>query len=1789
MKRRSRRALVCENLEPRNLLAAAPIISEFVADNAGGLNDGHGASPDWIEIYNAGDAALDLAGYHLTDNSQNLVRWTFPSTTLDAGEFLVVFASGNDAPDPQGNLHTNFSLNDQGEYLALVAPDGTTILSEFTPAYPAQKSNASYGIAQDVTETPLVATGSSARYLVPTSADNVAIGNMWQGSQPFNHNAWATGSLPLGYDLGGEQTQAASGNVALGRPTTQSTNGFNLTGAPATDGNRANLTHTASNDLAPWHETTLAAASLISQVDVFHRGDGCCPERFYNIRIEIRDAANAVVYTSPVYNPWNGSSPATPPIPALNSYSVDLSAMPGGGVIGSKVRVTKQAFTGSEWLSLGEVEVTASADLPVTSNVAIGKPTSASGPLWSNFNNPQLITDGNRATFTHPLSQINTFHYDIDLVQTTAIDKINIVNRGDGCCTDRLTNYRVTIYGDDDGEFGDLLWTADIRTDGTNSGVGGVDVLTANLDPDGTFAGRFIRVEKIDAGGTPNYWPQIAEVEVLVPNGYSSLIATNVQSAMSGVNASAYVRIPFNVADPSAFDAVRLRLNADDGFVAYLNGVEIARRHAPAGTPAFNAAATGAHYAVNFADFDLSASLLRTGENILAVHALNRSAGDHDYFLAPELTALSIDEGAQGFFATPSPGGPNGSAVAGFVADTQFSGDPLLFNGRGFYDAPFDVTLSTATPGATIVYTTDGTAPTLTHGTKILPQSAATAPSGSVHITTTTSLRAAAFKTGFQPTNVDTQTYLFLNHVINQPIAPAGLPTSWNGTAADYQMDPDVVNNPAYSDEIIDGLRSIPTMSIVMDPDDFYGPTDGIYIYPERLGIEYERPVSIEVINPDGTTMFQEDAGIRVWGTGWRPHSSTLKHSFQLKFKNIYGKGKLDSQLFPDAPVSEFDDIILRAQGSRGWTDFRNGPLEIASTQYIHDNWARDTALAMGKHDGHGTYVHLYINGMYWGLYNPVERPTGNFGEEYFGGDNDDFDVLSHRTGQPVVANEGDLTAWNQVLALADAGTASAANYAAIEQLVDIDNLIDYMLINQYATNHDGPSNGGNNMRVSRKREPGGKFHFYVWDMEYTFWNAGENSNINDVNHAGTIGHLFTRLRDNAEFRQRFSDRAHLHLTGDGALTPASAAARWQARADEIFTAVVAESARWGDYRRPTQPYTRDVEWAAELNRLMTQYFPTRTATLISHLQAANLWVDVTTPIFNQQGGTVSPGFPLTMTAPATGGFIDTPVIPAYAQANYWIPTSDALGQTWTTAGFVPPGTWSTGPTGIGYDNQTVAPAVSYAAEIKTDIGLATPSTAEPIGVFLRLPFDVANPAAVQQLTLRMRYDDGFVAYLNGTEVARRLAPGTAGVPLSFTAVATSGRADSQSLVPEDIDISSFKNLLVADTTGGKENVLAIHALNAAPTSNDFLILPELVSRAPDPNPQSSPIYYTIDGSDPRLAGGTINPAAQLYTSAVTVNTSQLVIARALRNGQWSAPNSAQFSVPPLLRVEEVMYHPVDGDAEFIEIVNIGSVPADLAGVQLAGGVTFTFSGGTLAPGARAVVVRDQTAFEANYGNIAVAGEYSGSLNNAGDTITLLDAGGGTIQSFMYDDDPVLWYPTTDGGGHSLVIRDALAPVAAWDAPASWRPSNNLGGSPGQPDSSFVEGDLNGDLHVNLLDLAILQTNLGIASGATRSQGDLNGDGAVNHTDAASLAAHFGRSAGVPAPAAAPGSIIATVNERRQRAAAIPSPSLRAVSRSRRIVETTPTSLAATDHAFATNEDAGHSLVARRARIAGRR
>ncbi|MFT7642870.1 MAG: hypothetical protein ACI9G1_004629, partial [Pirellulaceae bacterium] len=200
--RRQNRLLQLELLEPRVVLA--PIISEFMADNDSSLEDGDGAYSDWIELHNPDSTPVNMIGWHLTDDSQSLTKWAFPDVTIEAGGYLVVFASGQATSpyvDGGGFLHTNFSLSADGEYLALVENDGQTIASEFNN-YPRQIADASFGIQQQVSN--FFAVGETGKFDIP--ADD-SLGATWTATS-FDDSSWLDVTNGYGFELGGGQGNA---------------------------------------------------------------------------------------------------------------------------------------------------------------------------------------------------------------------------------------------------------------------------------------------------------------------------------------------------------------------------------------------------------------------------------------------------------------------------------------------------------------------------------------------------------------------------------------------------------------------------------------------------------------------------------------------------------------------------------------------------------------------------------------------------------------------------------------------------------------------------------------------------------------------------------------------------------------------------------------------------------------------------------------------------------------------------------------------------------------------------------------------------------------------------------------------------------------------------------------------------------------------------------------------------------------------------------------------------------------------------------------------------------------------------------------------------------------------------------------------------------------------------------------------------------------------------------------------------------------------------------------------
>ena len=174
--------------------AAEPVISEFMASNQSDIADETGSHPDWIEIKNPDATPALMTGWALTDSAANPKKWLFPAVTIPANGHLLVFASGNDRRVAGQTLHTNFSLSAGGEYLALVRTDGTPSTS-WSPAYPAQYPNISYGTSSNTSEVTWVQQGTAVKAFVPANASLIP---QWR-TIDFADAGWTAGTFGVGY------------------------------------------------------------------------------------------------------------------------------------------------------------------------------------------------------------------------------------------------------------------------------------------------------------------------------------------------------------------------------------------------------------------------------------------------------------------------------------------------------------------------------------------------------------------------------------------------------------------------------------------------------------------------------------------------------------------------------------------------------------------------------------------------------------------------------------------------------------------------------------------------------------------------------------------------------------------------------------------------------------------------------------------------------------------------------------------------------------------------------------------------------------------------------------------------------------------------------------------------------------------------------------------------------------------------------------------------------------------------------------------------------------------------------------------------------------------------------------------------------------------------------------------------------------------------------------------------------------------------------------------------------
>ena len=643
-----------------------------------------------------------------------------------------------------------------------------------------------------------------------------------------------------------------------------------------------------------------------------------------------------------------------------------------------------------------------------------------------------------------------------------------------------------------------------------------------------------------------------------------------------------------------------------------------------------------------------------------------------------DLSYGETSSGLVGFLDEPTPGEENSSSLRP-ARDVDFDIP------RGFFDSPVTVTLSCEEEGAQIRYTTDGSEPGAGLGQIY---------SSPLTFVNSTCVRAVALQAGMEPSRVSTRTYLFTTDVLSQDQASAiakGFPATWtefdgtpwttydSGThpGAWYGYDPNVMALHT-DEELREALLSIPSISLVMSMDDWFGynpPSGPFGIYPNipYEGTEWQRAVSMEWIKPGAADGFQINCEIAMQGGSGTSITYASQGSMVVKFKKAFGPTELEYQLFEDLAVDEFDTLLLDS-GNQNSIHANTSLSGKRRAQCMRDQFMMDLQADIGQPAPAGRHAHVFINGLYWGLYNLHERPDEDWAANHEEGGSEEYDWV--KEGNVLAGNGNNFNhptapgSWKTAIEIAENGLdvgdqwQGVPSYDALQVHVDLENYIDYMLINFYGGHLDWPSQ--NWMATSRARNsedftdvnPEGSFRFHTWDAETTLNWVGVTA-VNDgwydrtyvgasANQA-SIAYLYGRLRNHPEFRMLFADRAQRMLAPGGGLYVAPGAEvsgtayvpgqnapadLYYDRSSQIETAVRLAFARWGNYFHAPGSVSA-ADWNVERARILEEFFPVRSDVLVQQLRAANpsLYPTIDAPAFSQHGGHMAADFLLSISS----------------------------------------------------------------------------------------------------------------------------------------------------------------------------------------------------------------------------------------------------------------------------------------------------------------------------------------------------------------------------------------------------------------------------------------------------------------------------------------------------------------------------------------------------------------------------
>ena len=1635
--RRSQNRVRLEALEPRQLLAADLRISEVVADNRKTLDDEDGVASDWFEVYNAGNEAANLEGFHVTDDVRDRTKWTFPEVTLKPGSSLVVFASEKDRRTAGKPLHTNFKLS-SGDYLGLYRPDGLTVEDAYN-VLPTQYEDISYGLTQTLEDRALVTSTGTTRVLLPSSAATDVATTTWTKAE-YDASSWTQLPNGIGYDADPADGDfasliAAGGDIgAAMRGKTASAYVRNEFTLPADLPTYKSLEMTLNYDdgyIAYLNGTEIA------------RDNGPAGTPAWNSKASAAHGGVAAVLNYPNF--------------ALADDRDDFTLKGNAAWSGDRLQLTppQASQVGAAW---------------TTNPVAFG------------------------ADYTFEASMV----YDVHSPGPANIfpDPDGIGGEG---MTFVLQGGSNNLLGGPGGALGidnsGAVFLA-IELDSVASGSFDPDTtLGSHLGIDTSAAGNVARVAVPRFNGNSIFagqpGPGVNKIYLWV--GYKGETQTlDVYMATTATKPDAPT-LSTKVDLGQLFAGTpQLYMGWTAATGAAYNGHDVLSWNVKTGVGELGRVPVTL-------DVSQHVNLLKSGKNVLAIHGLNVDANDEDFLLASSLKTQEVRLGDVGYFLTATPNALNGVSSLAPSGTVTFSRDSAIFvdsftveinppaAGAAIYytlDGTIPTEASNRYTGpiavngplrirARAVETGKSLGPITTVGYTKLDPSLASFENGEVFSSNlpmivfdayglnpdTQTLKLVPTVSWFidpgadgKATLLDTPEYTGRAGLRSRGQSSEGWPKKqyalelWEeGTddsktvfsADSRDKDVSVFGLPADSDWVLNGPYSDKTQLNNYLTFNWY----------REMGVYAPRARLVEVF-------------VNTRRDGLLNFASSYRGTYVMLEKIKIAEDRVDIAELEPGDVAG-DDVT----GGYIWKKDKPGANDVAWTTALQKQEFRivepqkprvATDINQGEiAPAQLNYLKGYLNEFEAALYGP------NFTDPNLG-------------YQKYI----DVDSW-------------VDTWLMVEFTKNIDG---FRLSTYYHKDRNGKIKQGPawdynlslaNGNYLKGAYPEGWYKDGLGPVDYPYWGRL----FEDPNFAQKVADRWHELRRTIFTTEELMadiDRAvglisngNPNLSKPAPGEPSNPISRNYKRwtttgyGEAIYhwpncffnvddcpkSPLPVENSPNG---RPNSydDYIYIMKWFVK-NRtawMDAQFVPPVQATPGSGVTASGTQVTLTAPagydVYYSLDGTdprdplvvqeeriiVPAGSPAQVTVPKDGtmmGFCDDGV-------RLTNPNACFMNTTYT------PGTnsetWTDVTLPIGYDADG-----DYNSIIKTNVGPLMQNV--NASAYIRIPFtlDATTARNVSSVKLSSKYDDGFVAYLwYGTlrtpvEVLRVNAGGSTVFPIAalpYNATATQSHPDEEATRWVDYDIS-----VAASYLREGQNYLYIQALNEAANGNDFLM------------------DFQVAVSTKRTE---TSPGVIKYTGPITVDKNTRVTTRGLNptTKKWTSFAEYNYVVDaPSLAITELNYNPYaptkeelaanpaadNDDYEFIEIKNVGAKTTNLIGVTFTG-IDATLGSVELAPGELGVVVRNKASFLARYGNSAkILGEFAGgALNNAGETITMSDSLGNVLLDFAYSDSS-LWPQSADGNGATLELKSANFTAAdQYGKYYSWQGSTEYGGSPGK-------------------------------------------------------------------------------------------------------------------------------------------